>query len=68
MQLLKIQPRPGLHTDGTPYTAEGTWQDVDKVRFRKGFVEKIRGWVKFLGDGFVGSCRKIHNWAVANGS
>ena len=67
MQLLKIQPRPGLHTDGTPYTAEGTWQDVDKVRFRKGFVEKIRGWVKFLGDGFVGSCRKIHNWAVNDG-
>ena len=67
MQFLKIQPRPGLHTDGTAYTAEGTWQDVDKVRFRKGFVEKIRGWVKFLNDGFVGSCRKIHNWAVNDG-
>ena len=67
MQFLKIQPKPGLYTDGTAYTAEGTWHDVDKVRFRKGFAEKIGGWVKFITGGILGSCRKLHNWAVNDG-
>jgi len=68
MQFIKIEPRPGVYTDGTDYTAEGTWYDVDKVRFRKGFAEKLRGWTKFINDSFIGSCRKIHNWAVNSGS
>lgn len=67
MQFLKIQPKPGLYTDGTAYSAEGTWHDVDKVRFRKGFPEKIGGWVKFITGGILGSCRRLHNWAVNDG-
>ena len=41
MAFMKIAPSPGLFTDGTRYSAEGTWYDSDKVRFRKGFAEKI---------------------------
>jgi hypothetical protein len=47
MPLLKIAPRPGIFTDGTRYSAEGTWFDSDKIRFRKGFVEKIGGWINY---------------------
>jgi hypothetical protein len=68
MQFIKIEPRPGVYTDGTDYTAEGTWYSVDKVRFRKGFAEKLGGWKKFINDSFLGSCRKIHNWAVNSGA
>lgn len=64
MQFIKLLFKPGLYTDGTSYSNEGSWVDGDKVRFRKEFVEKIGGWVKFINDGFVGKCRNIHNWAT----
>ena len=48
MSFIKISPKPGVFTDGTRYSAEGTWYDTDKVRFRKGFAEKLGvAWVTF---------------------
>ena len=64
MQFLKLVFRPGQYTDGTNYSNEGSWFDVDKVRFRKGVAEKFGGWTKFITDSFVGRCRSIHNWAT----
>lgn len=68
MQFLKLVFRPGQYTDGTNYSNEGSWFDVDKVRFRKGFAEKFGGWKKFISQGFVGQCRNIHNWATNGAS
>jgi len=68
MQFLKLVFRPGQYTDGTNYSNEGSWFDVDKVRFRKGFAEKFGGWKKFISEGFVGQCRNIHNWATNGAS
>ena len=68
MQFLKLVFRPGQYTDGTNYSNEGSWFDVDKVRFRKGFAEKFGGWKKFISEGFVGRCRNIHNWATNGAS
>ena len=48
MPFTKISPQAGLFTDGTRYSAQGTWYDSDKVRFRKGFAEKIGGWTKYV--------------------
>lgn len=67
MPLLKIAPRPGVFTDGTRYSAEGTWFDSDKVRFRKGFVEKIGGWINYTSGKIFGVGRKIFNWATGTG-
>ena len=67
MPLLKIAPRPGVFTDGTRYSAEGTWFDSDKVRFRKGFVEKIGGWIYYTSGKIFGVGRKIFNWATGTG-
>ena len=64
MPLMKIAPKPGMFTDGTRYSAEGTWYDADKVRFRKGFVEKIGGWSKYITDRFLGVCRSLHDWVT----
>ena len=68
MPFTKISPKPGLFTDGTRYSAEGTWYDSDKVRFRKGFAEKIGGWAKYVLSTFMGASRKLHDWVTDDGS
>jgi hypothetical protein len=37
---------PGINKNLTSYTAEGTWVDCDKIRFRNSRAEKIGGWVR----------------------
>ena len=68
MAFMKISPQPGLFTDGTRYSAEGTWYDADKVRFRKGFAEKIGGWSKYIVATFLGTARKLHEWSTDSGN
>jgi len=68
MPLTKLQFRPGINRETTSYSNEGGWFDVDKVRFRFGFPEKIGGWAKFTGASFLGSCRAMHPWTALNNS
>ena len=68
MTFMKIAPQPGLFTDGTRYSAEGTWYDADKVRFRKGFAEKIGGWSKYIIATFLGTARRLHEWSTDSGN
>ena len=68
MPFTKIAPKSGLFTDGTRYSAQGTWYDSDKVRFRKGFAEKIGGWVKFVLATYSGTARKLHDWVTDSGN
>ena len=68
MAFMKIAPKPGLFTDGTRYSAEGTWYDSDKVRFRKGFAEKIGGWTKYVLATYLGTARKLHDWVTDFGN
>jgi len=67
MAFMKIAPKPGLFTDGTRYSAEGTWYDSDKVRFRKGFAEKIGGWTRYVSATYLGTARKLHDWVTDSG-
>ena len=68
MAFMKISPKAGVFTDGTRYSAEGTWYDSDKVRFRKGFAEKIGGWTKYVLATFLGTARQLHDWATDSGN
>jgi hypothetical protein len=68
MPLTKLQFKPGINREVTSYTNEGGWFDVDKVRFRFGFPEKIGGWTKFTGLSFLGSCRALHSWKALDGT
>jgi len=68
MPLTKLQFRPGVNRESTSYSNEGGWFDVDKVRFRFGYPEKIGGWTKFSGASFLGSCRAMHPWTDLNNS
>tara|TARA_Y100000310_G_scaffold15294_1_gene15292 strand:- start:918 stop:3299 length:2382 start_codon:yes stop_codon:yes gene_type:complete len=67
MPFTKIAPKAGLFTDGTRYSAQGTWYDSDKVRFRKGFAEKIGGWAKYALATYLGTARKLHDWVTDDG-
>ena len=60
MPLSKLQFRPGVNREVTEYTNEGGWFDSDKVRFSKGYPEKIGGWQKRGTDTFLGTCRALH--------
>ena len=68
MPFTKISPKAGLFTDGTRYSAQGTWYDSDKVRFRKGFAEKIGGWIKYVLSTYLGTARKLHDWVTDSGN
>ena len=67
MPLLKLQFQPGINREGTEYSADAGWYNSDKVRFRKGRPEKIGGWEKYSVSSFLGVCRSLEDWVVADG-
>jgi hypothetical protein len=78
MPLQKLQFTPGVNREGTATTAEGTWFDIDKVRYRSGLPEKIGGWVADPGvvagslqppsGSYWGVARALWNWTTLSGS
>lgn len=58
-QLTKLNIQAGFHRETTRYAEEGRWYDGDKVRFREGRPENLRGWVKKTEDQFDGTGRKL---------
>jgi hypothetical protein len=77
MPLQKLQLRPGVNRESTTLANEGTWFEMDKVRFRSGYPEKLGGWVKDTGSqdsgllpptgSFWGTCRSLWNWITLSG-
>jgi hypothetical protein len=77
MPLQKLQFSPGVNREGTAAASEGTWFDIDKVRFRSGFPEKIGGWVADIGTqtsglmppegSYWGIARSLWNWVNLSG-
>ena len=66
MPLTSLKFRPGVNRETTSYSNEGGWFDVDKVRFRAGFPEKIGGWTRVGSKSFLGTCRALHSWKTIN--
>ena len=62
MPLTKFQFKPGINKEETDYSNEGGWVDGNKIRFRKGRVEKIGGWEKATSNTYLGSARALHSW------
>lgn len=67
MPLQKFQFRPGINREVTDYTNEGGYRDCDKVRFTKGFPEKIGGWQRIGVLSYLGTVRSIHFWQSLTG-
>ena len=67
MPLTKLQFRPGINREITSYSNEGGWHDCDKVRFTKGYPEKIGGWVKYSQRSYLGDASAMHPWRTLIG-
>jgi len=68
MTLQKAVFNPGINREGTDYSNEGGWFDVNLVRFRKGYPEKFGGWTKNTPNSFLGTCRALHSWVSLGGT
>tara|TARA_R100001015_G_scaffold14576_1_gene6711 strand:- start:362 stop:2227 length:1866 start_codon:yes stop_codon:yes gene_type:complete len=68
MPISKINFRPGVVREGTSYSNEGGWFDVNKVRFNAGLPQKIGGWVKDNTNTFLGTCRALLAWVDLAGT
>jgi len=62
MPLTKLQFNPGINKELTAYSNEGGWNDGDRIRFRFGYPEKIRGWQKYSTNTYLGLPRNLHPW------
>lgn len=77
MPLQKLQLKPGVNRESTSLANEGTWFEMDKVRFRSGYPEKLGGWTLDTGTSeatlqppvgaFWGVCRSLSNWITLAG-
>tara|TARA_R110000803_G_scaffold34421_1_gene75153 strand:+ start:419 stop:1093 length:675 start_codon:yes stop_codon:yes gene_type:complete len=63
MALSKLVFKPGINREGTDYSNEGGWYDGDKIRFRNGYVERIRGW-ETSQVSIQGTVRKLHEFVT----
>jgi len=68
MALQKTIFKPGINREGTDYSNEGGWFDINLVRFRKGLPEKFGGWAKLTSTLFLGTCRALHAWVSLGGT
>jgi len=63
MSLIPLKFQPGINRELTRSSNEGGWYDMDKVRFRFGFPEKIAGWLKrSTSQQFLGRARGLISW------
>lgn len=63
-QLKKFDFIQGFNRETTQYAESGSWFDGDRVRFRAGRPENLRGYQpRALGSTFDGSARALITWA-----
>lgn len=65
-QLVKLNFAPGFHRESTKYSEEGKWFDGNRVRFREGKPENLRGYEKFSTTTIEGIARDIITWSDNN--
>ena len=62
-RLAKLNFRPGINRESTEYAEEGSWYDGNKVRFRQGRPENLRGYSKRSTSSFDGTGRDLLAWS-----
>lgn len=61
-QLYPLNFLPGFHRESTQYSEEGKWYDGNRVRFREGKPENIRGYQKNSDEVIDGIPRDLLAW------
>ena len=65
-KLVKMNFSPGIRRESTQYAEEGSWYDTDRVRFRAGKPENLRGYATKVSATFDGAARDLLTWADHN--
>ena len=65
-QFFNLKFVPGFHRESTKYAEEGKWFDGNRVRFREGKPENLRGYTKFSTDTISGFARDALTWTDNN--
>jgi len=66
-ELRTFKLAPGFHRESTQYAEEGKWFDGNRVRFREGKPENMRGYeTRAEGATFDGSARALLAWKPAD--
>jgi hypothetical protein len=61
-KLAKIDLQQGFNRETTQYAEEGKWYDGNRVRFRAGRPENMRGYTTKVSTAFDGSARDLLAW------
>ena len=65
-KLIKLDFTTGFHRESTQYAEEGKWYDGDRVRFRAGKPEVLRGYATKVSATFDGNGRDLVVWSDNN--
>jgi len=65
-KLIKLNFVAGFHRESTQYAEEGKWYDGDRVRFRAGKPEVLRGFDLRVNETFDGNARDLVTWSDNN--
>jgi len=61
-KLIKLDFPAGIFKESTEYAEEGKWFNADRVRFRDGKPECLRGYAPKIDDTFDGNARDLLTW------
>ena len=64
--LSKFNFKGGIRRESTQYSEEGSWFDGDRVRFREGKPENLRGYQKHTTNDILGVGRDLKTWINNN--
>ena len=62
-RLTTLNFEPGFHRESTQYSEKGKWFDGNRVRFREGKPENLRGYTKAISDSYTGIARDLLTWS-----
>ncbi len=68
MDLIPIQPPPGIFTVPTSLTAGARWVSSSLIRFFNGTLETLGGWARLTSQTFVGVCRGLKGFTDLAGN
>ena len=61
-RLIKLNFKPGINRESTEYAEEGSWYNGDKIRFRAGRPQNLRGYSKRDTTAFDGTAVDLVAW------
>ena len=65
-KFIKVDFGSGIHRESTQYAEDGKWYNADRVRFRSGKPENLRGFETKVSSTFDGNARDLITWQDNN--